>query len=86
MPLTAAAMDARDAGRLRREVLALVGLVLAVDAVFLAGYFLAGLARRPHGVKLTFAVVWTLVTLLVVLRGLARVRAERLRRWARGRG
>lgn len=79
-------MDPRDAGRLRREVLALVGLVLAVDAVFLAGYFLGGLSRRPHGVKLAYAAVWTLVTLLIVLRGLARVRAERLRRWERARG
>lgn len=73
-------MDARDRGRLRREVLALVGLVLAVDAVFIAGYLLAGVGRRPDGVKLAYAVVWTAATLLIVIRGLSRVRAERLRR------
>ena len=73
-------MDPRHSERLRREVLVLVGLVLAVDAVFATGYFLGGVARRPGGFKLGYTAVWTLVTLLVVLRGLARVRAERLRR------
>lgn len=80
MPLPASAMDARDPGRLRREVLVLVGLVLAVDAVFVAGYLLAGVARAPDGVKLAYTAGWTVATLLVVLRGLTRVRAERLRR------
>jgi hypothetical protein len=76
-------VDTRNSGRLRREVLALVGLVLAVDAVFVAGYFLAGVARRPDGIKLGYTAAWTIVTLLVVLRGLTRVRAERVRRHAR---
>lgn len=83
MPLPAPPVDTRNSGRLRREVLALVGLVLAVDAVFVAGYFLAGVARRPDGVKLGYTAAWTIVTLLVVLRGLTRVRAERVRRLAR---
>jgi hypothetical protein len=80
VPLPHAPMDPRDSGRLRREVLALVGLVLAVDAVFLAGYWLGGVARRPDRWKLIYTGAWTLVTLLVVLRGLTRVRAERMRR------
>jgi len=83
VPLPAPPVDTRNSGRLRREVLALVGLVLAVDAVFVAGYFLAGVARRPDGVKLGYTAAWTIVTLLVVLRGLTRVRAERVRRLAR---
>lgn len=83
MPLAPAPMDSRHSGRLRREILVLVGLVLAVDAVFLAGYFLAGVPRRPDGFKLGYTAAWTLVTLLVVLRGLTRVRAERIRRLAR---
>jgi hypothetical protein len=83
VPLAAPPMDSRDPGRLRREVLVLVGLVLAVDAVFLAGYFLAGVARRPDGIKLGYTAAWTLATLLVVLRGLTRVRAERVRRVGR---
>ena len=76
-------MDSRDAGRLRREVLVLVGLVLAVDAAFVAGYFLAGVPRRPDGFKLGYTAAWTVATLLVVLRGLMRVRAERVRRLGR---
>jgi hypothetical protein len=69
-----------ESGGLKREVLALVGLVLAVDAVFIAGYYLAGLARATTGVKLGYTVLWTAVILAVVLRSLGRVRAERIRR------
>jgi hypothetical protein len=76
-------MDPRDPGRLRREVLVLVGLVLAVHAVFLMGYYLGGVAHRPYGFKLGYTATWTVAALLVVLRGLTRVRAERVRR--RGR-
>ena len=61
-------------------MLVLVGLVLAVDALFIAGYYLAGVTRRPAGIKAGYTAAWTLAVLLVVLRGLARVRAERLRR------
>ena len=67
-------MGAGDTGRLKREVLALVGWVLVVDALFIAGYFASGMARRPPGVKLVYTVFWTIVTLAVVLRGLLRVR------------
>jgi hypothetical protein len=65
---------------MRREVLGLVLVVLAVDAVFIAGYFLARLPAASDPVKLTFTAVWTLVTLGIVIRGLARVRSARLRR------
>ena len=64
----------------RREVLLLVGLVLAVDAVFVAVYFLARLGRASGGAKLGYTVLWTAATLVVVLRGLSRIRAERIRR------
>ena len=66
--------------RVRREVLTLVGLVLLVDALFIVGYFLLGIGRATSGAKLGFTVVWTAVVLFVVLRSLARVRAERIRR------
>jgi hypothetical protein len=72
------AADAPDP--LKRELLVLIGLVLAVDAIFAGLYYLAGLARAPGGIKLGYTVVWTLVTLVVVLRGLTRIRAERIRR------
>jgi hypothetical protein len=61
-----------------REVLVLVGLVLAVDAAFVAGYFLAQVERASDGSKLAFTVLWTVVTLLVVLRGWIRIRSARL--------
>ena len=72
-------MVAGNAGRVRREVFALVGWVVAVDAVFIAGFLAADMAHRPSGVKLVYTVGWTLVTLAVVLRGLLGVRAERVR-------
>jgi hypothetical protein len=70
---------ADDRGALRREVLRLVGLVLLVDAVFIGCYFVAGLARASVRVTFGYMVVWIVVTLVVVLRGLGRVRAARVR-------
>jgi hypothetical protein len=71
-----------DRGALRREVLTLVGLVVAADALFIAAYFLLHLAHESAGVRLGFAAAWTLVTLAIALRSLTRIRAVRLR----GRG
>jgi hypothetical protein len=71
---------ARLAGSLKREVLVLVVLVLLVDAVFGAGYFLGRLGSASDASKLAFTTVWTLVTLGVVIRGLSRVRSARLNR------
>jgi hypothetical protein len=64
----------------RRELLVLVALVLVVDLVFIGGYYLAGLVRATGALKIGYTALWTAVTLLVVLRGLARIRAERIRR------
>jgi hypothetical protein len=63
---------------LRREVMVLVGLVLAVDLLFVAVYFLARLRGGSDTVKLGFTVLWTLTTLAVVIRGLTRLRKTRL--------
>lgn len=62
---------------IRREALSLVGLVLAVDVLFVALYFLTHLQRASDGAKVTFTTVWTLLTLAVVLRGLTRIRSSR---------
>ena len=70
-------------GELRRAVLTLVGLVLLIDGVFIGIYYAAGVGRASPSARLGFTLLWTLATLVVVLRGLARVRAERLRRRAR---
>jgi hypothetical protein len=60
-----------------REALLLVGLVLLVDAVFVAAYYLGHLRRLSDPAKVAFTVVWTLVTLAVVIRGLSRIRKAR---------
>ncbi len=77
------AMASRPDG-LRRELLVLIGLVLAVDAGFIAVYYFAGLGRASGGAKIGYTMLWTAVTLLVVLRGLGRIRSERVRRWREG--
>ena len=63
-----------------REVLLLVALVLALDAVFVAIYFLADVRSAADTGKVVFTAVWTLATLVVAVRGLSRIRSARLRR------
>lgn len=64
----------------RRELFTLILLVLLVDAIFVGLYFLAGLSHGSHAAKLGFTVLWTLLTLIVVIRGLSRIRMARLNR------
>jgi membrane protein DedA with SNARE-associated domain len=64
----------------RPEVLILVGLVVFIDVVFIAAYFLGGIDRSSDQMKLLFTVVWTVITLVVVLRGLLRIRRARVPR------
>ena len=64
----------------KREALVLVGLVLAVDAVFIAVYFGAGIERASDSLKVGFTVVWTAINLAVVIRGLTRIRSARVNR------
>jgi hypothetical protein len=56
----------------------LVALMVAVDALFIGVYFGAGIERAPDGGKLAFTVVWTVINLAVVIRGLTRIRGARL--------
>jgi hypothetical protein len=76
------AADAMAGGHpsLRREVLTLVGSVLLLHGGFIALYLVAHLASASPDVRSAFAVAWTAATLAVVLRGLGRVRALRVRR------
>jgi len=62
----------------KREVLVLVGLVLAVDALFIAVYFGAGIEWASDSMKIAFTVVWTVINLAVVIRGLTRIRSARV--------
>ncbi len=70
---------------MRREVLILVAAVLAVDALFLAAYFLLGFNRTGDGARLGFTGAWTVASLVAVLAGLARVRRARIVTGRRGR-
>jgi hypothetical protein len=65
---------------LRREVVLLIGLVLAIDAVFVAVYFLASVRSASDPAKLAFTGVWTVAILVVAVRGLSRIRSARLRK------
>jgi hypothetical protein len=67
----------------KKEALTLLLMVVAVDAVFIAVYFITGLRNASSGAKLTFTVVWTIITLAVVIRGLSRIRTVRVERKAR---
>jgi hypothetical protein len=66
------------AAEARREVLLLIAVVIAVDALFVALFFVARLRTASEAVKLGFTAIWTLATLGAVLRGLTRVRRARL--------
>jgi hypothetical protein len=63
----------------KREAVGLVALVLAVDAIFIAVYFGAGIERSSDSVKIGFTVIWTVVNLAVVIRGLTRIRSARVK-------
>ena len=72
----AAGMAGR-ADRVKRETVTLIVVVLIVDALFIGGYFAAGLVRASTVAKVGYTAVWTLVTMAVVLRGITRIRATR---------
>lgn len=60
--------------RVKREVLILVALALMVDALFIVGYYAAGLGRASAVVKVIYTAAWTAMTMVVVLRGLTHIR------------
>ena len=55
-----------------------MALVLAVDAVAIGAYYVAGIGRAAPGTRLAFTVIWMVTTLLVVLVGLTRIRRARV--------
>jgi len=48
--------------------------------LFIAAYYVAGLATASERARFAYMLVWTAATLTVVLVGLARVRGARTRR------
>jgi predicted membrane protein len=71
---------------MRRHLLEMIGLVIALDAITIGIFYAVGMRSRSRRVQLVFTAVWTVLTLLVVLRGMGRVRAARLSRRAEGKG
>ena len=64
---------------MKRELALLLVTVLVVDALFIAGYFLFHFATAGDPAKLGYTAAWTVVVLVVVLRGLSRIRSLRRR-------
>jgi hypothetical protein len=67
------------APELRRTLLLMVLGVLVVHALGIALYYALGVEQRPATFRRVFGVVWVLATLPIVLVGLSRIRAARLR-------
>ena len=65
---------------LTREVGLLVGLVLLVDGIFVGLYYTLRLATAAPSVRLACTLLWTALTLVIVLRALGRIRRIRARR------
>jgi len=65
---------------LRAAVLRLAISIVILDAIAIATYYIADIPGRPPSVRYPFFTVWMVLTLLVVLTGLHRVRVARLRR------
>lgn len=61
-----------------KELLLLVALVLALDAVFVAIYFMGNVRGASDAAKVVFTAVWTLAILIIAIRGLSRIRSARL--------
>jgi hypothetical protein len=65
---------------MRRHLLQMIGLVVALDAIMLGIYYATGVKYRSSRVQIVFTAAWTILTLIVVLRGMGRVRAARVQR------
>jgi len=67
------------APELRRHLLHMVIGVVAVHAIAIALYYALDVPHRPPNFRRIFTGVWMVATLPVVLVGMTRVRAARLR-------
>ena len=61
----------------RRELRNFAGSVIVLHVVALIGWAAAGMARRPRNAQTLYAGVWTVLTVVLVVRGLLRTRAAR---------
>ena len=65
---------------IRKQLLIMVALILAIDAIAIAIFNALEIGDAPRSTRTLFTVTWTVVTLAAVLNGLYRIRL------ARGRG
>jgi hypothetical protein len=65
---------------IRKHLLVMVALILAIDAIAIALFSTLGIDEAPRNRKVLFTAAWTVATLIVVLNGLWRIRLERSRR------
>ena len=63
----------------RRHLFTMVVSIVALDAIAIGLYYLAGLHDAGTGVRNAFTTAWTIATLAVVGIGLGRIRRERRR-------
>ena len=68
-----------SAAAVKRQLLLLVAAVVVVDALFIAGYLLFRLSDAGDGARIGYTAAWAVVTLLVVLLFLTRIRSLRRR-------
>ncbi len=66
-----------DTREMRRQLLIMIGLVAAIDAVAIVILFVGGVRGRGQAVQLLFAIVWTLAILGVVVVSLRKIRTAR---------
>jgi hypothetical protein len=64
---------------MKRQLLIMIGLVTAIDAVAVAILLLGGIRGRGQTVQLLFAVVWTVAILGVVVVSMRKIRNARKR-------
>jgi putative Mn2+ efflux pump MntP len=76
-------MDAKypDTKALKRLLLTMVGLVVALDALVIGLYYGFHNGDRPVKTQETFVAVWVVLTLLVVTTLMKRIRQVRRARW-----
>ncbi len=60
-------------GERKKALVVLIALVVAVDAAAIAIYLLTGIRRAGPTAQFLFTIVWTAVTVAVVIRGIRRV-------------
>ena len=61
----------------RKHLMIMVALILAIDAVAIVVFRAMGIDDAPLDRKMIFTGVWTLLSLLTVLNGLYRIRLAR---------